>query len=114
MSAIDDLKVMLDFDGEDAARDKRLNLIIKNAEASLLTRLPGQKEIPNELSYIVVELAIIRFNRIGNEGMKTFRQEGEDITYDLTDDLAPFMDAINAWLNNQEDPPGKAGKVQFL
>lgn len=114
MAVIDDLKVMLDFEGEDEARDKRLNLIIKNAESALLVRLPGQKVVPDALNYIVVELSIVRFNRIGNEGMKAFQQEGESITYDLTDDLAPYTDAINAWLNNQEEPPGKSGKVQFL
>lgn len=114
MATIDDLKVMLDFNDVDEARDKRLNLIIKNAESALLVRLPGQKVVPDVLSYIIVELSIIRFNRIGNEGMKAFKQEGEDITYDLSDDLDPFMDAINGWLNSQEDPPGKAGKVRFL
>ncbi len=114
MATIDDLKVMLDFNDVDEARDKRLNIIIKNAESALLVRLHGQKSIPDALSYIVVELSIVRFNRIGNEGMKTFQQEGESIAYDLTDDLTPYTDAINGWLNSQEDPPGKSGMVQFL
>lgn len=51
MATIDDLKVMLDFNDVDEARDKRLNIIIKNAESALLVRLPGQKSIPDALLY---------------------------------------------------------------
>lgn len=108
------LKVMLGFDESDTTPDERLNLIIKNAELALLTQLPDDETVPDKLAYIVVELAIVRFNRLGNEGMKIFSQEGENITYRLTDDLEPFKEAIAGYLNSKSSSSGTVEKVKFL
>lgn len=109
MAALDDVRVLLDITETD--QDKKLGLIIDNAEKQILAYLPaGIEEVPEALQYIVTELAIVRFNRIGNEGMASYSQEGESITYG--DDIAPYLSAIQAWCEEQEN--NNRGVVRFI
>ncbi|CUX18500.1 phage head-tail connector protein [Clostridium sp. C105KSO13] len=109
MATLEDVKLMLGI--EDSDMDKKLNLIISNAEKQILAYLPeGIGSVPDPLQYIVTELAIVRFNRIGNEGMSSYSQEGESITYG--DDIAPYLASIQAWISTQEN--NKRGRVRFI
>lgn len=109
MTTLDDVKLLLGI--TDSDMDGKLNLIIRNAEKQILAYLPeGIGFVPDPLQYIVTELAIVRFNRIGNEGMSSYSQEGESITYG--DDIAPYMAAIQAWISTQES--NNRGVVRFL
>lgn len=109
MATLDDVKLLLGI--TDSDMDGKLNLIISNAEKQTLAYLPeGIGFVPDPLQYIVTELAIVRFNRIGNEGMSSYSQEGENITYG--DDIAPYMAAIQAWISTQES--NNRGVVRFL
>ncbi len=109
MAVLDDVKLLLDISEEDI--DRKLVLIIKNAEQQVLSYLPsGLKEVPEALSYIVCELSVSRYNRIGNEGMSSYSQEGESITYG--DDLSPYLSAIEIWNKKQQD--NTRGVVRFL
>ena len=109
MAALDDVKLLLGI--TDTDMDSKLNLIIANAGRQVLAYLPeGTAEVPDPLQYIVTELAIVRFNRIGNEGMSSYSQEGESITYG--DDIAPYLSAIQAWLSTQEK--NNRGVVRFI
>ncbi len=111
MAVLDDVKLLLDISDEDTDMDKKLELIIKNAEWQVLSYLPSRlKEVPDMLSYIVCELSVTRFNRLGNEGMSSYSQEGESITYG--DDISPYLSAIQAWNKKQQD--NTRGVVQFL
>lgn len=74
--------------------------------------LASTESIPDELSYIPTEYAVLRYNRIGSEGYRSHSVEGESITFE-EDDFAGFEDAINDWLAAQEGP-GKKGKVRFI
>ena len=109
MATIEDVKILLDITDNDM--DEKLSLIISNAEKQILAYLPeGTVTVPDPLQYIVTELAIVRFNRIGNEGMSSYSQEGESITYG--DDIAPYLAAIQAWISTQEK--NKRGVVRFI
>ena len=111
MAVLDDVKLLLDISEEDIDMDRKLVLIIKNAEQQVLSYLPsGFKEVPEALSYIVCELSVSRYNRIGNEGMSSYSQEGESITYG--DDLSPYLSAIEVWNKKQQD--NTRGVVRFL
>lgn len=63
-----------------------------------LRSLTGLKEISSDLDYIVVEVSIKRFNRLKNEGMKTYSQEGESIAFD-DNDFAEFSTEIKRLAN---------------
>lgn len=109
MAALEDVKLLLGI--TDTDMDDKLNLIIANAGRQVLAYLPERTDtVPDPLQYIVTELAIVRFNRIGNEGMASYSQEGESITYG--DDIVPYLSAIQAWLSTQEK--NNRGVVRFL
>lgn len=96
MATLDDVKTLLRINNND--QDDLLNLIITNTTASLRLKLSlaAPKPIPDELSYIVTEVAVRRFNRLHNEGMKSYGQEGESITFD-SNDFDAFADDMDQW-----------------
>lgn len=115
MAVIDDVRIMLGFSEDDIAEStdlgKKIRLMIANAEKQVLVYLPGDTTVvPKSLWYIVTELAIIRFNRIGNEGMASYSQEGESITFG--DDISPYLPAMQAYLSMLDD--NTKGVVRFL
>lgn len=105
---LSDLKLLLGINEDDL--DLKLNLILDFTKKRLKTLLGGI-EPPAELEYIIVEVAIIRFNRIGSEGLKGHSTEGENLTFDDSD-FNGFSDDIQAWLDSQKE--AKRGKVRFI
>lgn len=107
---LNELKVMLGIDANDTGIDDRLKLIISAATARLKMLLGGV-EPPESLDYIIRDVSIIRFNRIGSEGMTSHTVEGESITF-AASDFDAFADDIQAFLDNQKD--SARGRVRFL
>ncbi len=107
---LDNLKLMLGIASNDTDRDSLLNLIISSATGRLTTLLGGL-EPPESLSYIILDVCIRRFNRIGSEGMESHTVEGESITFSASD-FAGFEDDIQAYLDTQNE--NARGKVRFL
>lgn len=103
------IKVVLDI--EDGQQDDVLDILISNVSRHLKAKLG--KEIPNSLEFIIEEITIRRFNRIGTEGMQSESVEGHSITfYDLEKEFAPYEDIIDD--NKDDDSNGKRGKVMFI
>ena len=98
---LDDLKLMLGIDSDDIELDDKLNLIISNT-TSRLKLLLGGIEPPDDMNHIILEVAIIRFNRIGSEGLQSHSVEGESQNYS-EDDFAQFSDEIQAFLDLQKE-----------
>ena len=107
---LDKVKVFLGFSVDDTELDEKLEYIIEDTTARLKILLGGI-EPPAELDYIVCDVAVMRFNRLGSEGMASHSVEGESITY-LDDDFAVYKDEIQAWLETQKE--STRGKVRFL
>ena len=42
----------------------------------------NEKELPKELEFILIELAIERFNKIGSEGIASESIDGKNVSYD--------------------------------
>lgn len=74
-----------------------------------LKNLLGVDEVPNELDFIVVEVSIARFNRIGSEGTTAHSVGGESMTFS-NDDFSPYKADIEAWEKSQKT----GGMVYFL
>lgn len=106
---LEDIKMLLGITG--AELDQRLETILWSVEARLKFLLGGVEEIPSSLTYIVIEVSVARFNRIGSEGMASHSVEGENISY-VDNDFAAYMDDIQTYLNKQEE--AKRGRVRFL
>lgn len=105
---LSDVKLLLGI--ADDSRDNLLNLLINTAKARLKTLLGGL-EPPDSLSYIVRDVAIIRFNKIGSEGVDSHTVEGESMTF-TDDDFGQFKNEIQAFLDSQKE--SKRGRVRFL
>ncbi|KAF0422773.1 phage head-tail connector protein [Pediococcus pentosaceus] len=108
------LKVLLAMEG-DNSRDALLNLIINNTKASLKVKLhrKAKDDVPAELNYILLEVAVRRFNRFKNEGMSHYSQEDETITF-KDNDFDDFLKDIADWLADEEDKPTTLGRVSFI
>lgn len=105
---LDNLKLLLGI--EDADRDELLALLIDSTTARLKL-LIGGIEPPASLEHIIVEVAVMRFNRIGSEGMTSHSVEGESLNF-ADSDFNAFSDEIQAFLDAQTD--NTRGKVRFI
>lgn len=105
---LDDLKKLLGIN--DDKQDDVLLLIISGTKKRLKALLGGV-EPPDELSYIVLDVSVIRFNRIGSEGLASHTVEGESQSWD-SDDFSCYKQDIQTWLDAQKE--AKRGRVRFL
>lgn len=105
---LDDLKLLLGIEGTEL--DEKLSLILTTATARLKILLGGI-DPPDSLNHIITEAAVIRFNKIGSEGLSSHTVEGESLAF-TEDDFGGFSDEIQAFLDAQET--GTRGRVRFL
>src|SRR5690625_1916986 len=95
---------------EDTIQDGVLDILIENVTNHLKTLLG--KDVPEHLNFIIEEIVIRRFNRIGTEGMKSESVEGHRVDfYDLKDEFDPYMSIINA---ESDNGTGERGRVMFI
>lgn len=106
---LEKIKNLLGIDAEDTTLDEKLLLIIEMTVSRLKLRLGGI-EPPEAMQHIIIEVSIVRYNRIGSEGFSNHTVEGESITF--ADDFAPYEDEIQAFLNSQKETT--RGKVRFI
>lgn len=107
---LENLKSLLGFDLADTENDAKLSLIIEITTQRLKTLLGGI-EPPEDLEYIIVEVSIIRFNRIGSEGLASHTVEGESLSF-VDSDFDGYAAEIQAFLDSQKS--STRGKVRFL
>lgn len=91
--------------------DEQKKAIKELTEARLKWKLGGVSNIPEQLSYIVTEVCISRFNKIGSEGLTSHTVEGESMRWS-DDDFAPYAGEIQDYLNAQKD--SNRGVIRFL
>lgn len=107
---LNELKLLLGIAQEDTTEDDKLRLLIATATARLKLLLGGI-EPPEEMEHIIREVAIIRYNRIGSEGMASHTVEGESQSY-ADGDFSAYADEIQAFLDAQKE--SARGKLRFL
>ncbi len=107
---LDDIKELLGIAADDTDCDKKLKIIVELTTARL-KRLLGNVAPPEELNYIIIEVTIMRFNRIGSEGLASHSVDSESLTFNDSD-FNGFADDIQSWLNQQKE--STKGKVRFL
>lgn len=104
------LKLLLGYEEADTTDDAKLQQIIFSVQ-DRLKNLLGGIDAPEELDYIVVDVAAARFNRIGSEGLQSHTVEGESLTF-TEDEFAAYANDIQAFLDRQQD--ATRGRVRFL
>lgn len=105
---LETIKLLLGIETTD--RDALIDEIISSATARLTVLLGGMTP-PESLNYIVTDVSIRRFNRIGSEGMTSHTVEGESISFSDSD-FAGFEGDIQAYLDTQKE--SARGRVRFL
>ena len=74
------VKTLLDL-GYDNNNDGLIYEIVEITKAKILNYI-NEKELPKELEFILIELAIERFNKIGSEGIASESIDGKNVSYD--------------------------------
>lgn len=97
----------------DELQDVMITDILNITEARLKRKLNTTESIPSEMEYIVIEVSIKRFNRIGAEGMTKKTLEG--LTQEFSeDDFKEFESDIAEYLDDDTDGDSSDGVVMFF
>lgn len=93
--------------------EEKLPIIEKRTRERLNALLGSPDIFPIKLEYIVSDVTIKRFNRIGSEGMQSHDQEGLSMKFP-DNDFKEYADEINAFREEQEkDKDNMRGLVVF-
>lgn len=106
VSIAEDVKNLLN-----GSNDKRLEIIERRTKDRLKSLLGVSKEVPTSFDFIVYEVTMKRFNRIGNEGMQSYSQEGLSMTFPDSD-FSEYQSEIDDW-KNQNDEGQKRGRFRL-
>ncbi len=72
--------------------DELINEIIELTKDKILNYI-NKSELPNELEFVLVELAIQRYNRIGSEGISSESVDGKSVSYeDVFESYKHYLD----------------------
>lgn len=87
------VKVLLGITNND--NEELLREIIEITKAKILSYI-DEAELPKELEFILIELAIKRFNRIGSEGILSESIDGKSVSYE--DDFESYKTYLNDYI----------------
>ena len=69
--------------------------IVEITKSKILNYI-NQEELPKELEFVLVEMAVSRFNRIGSEGFASETIDGKNISYE--DDFEIYKKYLDDYL----------------
>ena len=105
MAVLENVKKLLSIN--DDKQDELLEIIINNTEKRLISLLPLEtEEIPERLEYIVEEVSVKRFNRVGAEGMTQESIDGRSNTFQ-SNDFDEYMGVIDALFPKETSKRGR-------
>lgn len=110
-----DVKVLLDLEDTDLA-DGKLKILIRDTSLHLSNLLLDKPStIPDNLSYIVTNVTIKRYNRIGSEGIKQDIEADHSLTfYDPDNDFSPYQFEIALYNEKFIEKKGHRGEVVWI
>ena len=100
MELLDRVKLLLGVQNQDAL----LLELIEMTNQKLMSYLKVDI-LPIEFEWIVVELTIQRFNRIGSEGMSSESTDGGSNVY-LDDELSPYYQYLDEFVSSNGTKKG--------
>ncbi|MBR0085648.1 MAG: phage head-tail connector protein [Lachnospiraceae bacterium] len=103
---------LLGLDESNEEVQNKIEAIVDLTESRLKNLLGGVDAIPGSLEYIVTEVSIMRYNRIGSEGASSHNVEGESLSWANDNDFDAFRNDIEAYL--EEQSKDGRGKVRFI
>ena len=82
--------------GVDADKEALVQEIVSLVATPVLLYL-GIEELPTELEYIVIELAVARYNRIGAEGYLEEKNDNVQNKFYETPEIDKYYPALDRW-----------------
>ena len=79
--------------------DELIYEIVEITKEKILNYI-NEKELPKELEFILIELSIERYNRIGSEGLNSESSDGVNFTYNNGDMLDKYKEDLNRYIKN--------------
>lgn len=109
MTIADDIKKLLK-----GTIDEKLEVIERRTNERMKTLLNTQ-EVPKEFETVVYEVSLKRFNRIGQEGMQSYSQEGLSMAFPDSD-FSEYASEIDDFKRKDDEELYKPrkGSVRFL
>lgn len=96
----------------DNVQDELISQIIADV-TQRVNNYVGVTELPVQLEWIVRELSIIRYNKIGSEGYKSESEEGKSLTFTEDDPFNTFVPELDQYLDSQAQP-ASTGRARFI
>ena len=90
--ALQRIKTMLNITNQDSLIEEIFYITTQK-----ILSIISEDVVPTELEWIIIELTIERFNRIGSEGISTESVDGKQISYN-DNDIDKFMPYINNYI----------------
>ena len=75
--------------------DELIYEIVEITKSKILNYI-NQEELPQELEFILVEMAVSRFNKVGSEGFVSESTDGKSISYE--DDFENYKQYLDDYL----------------
>lgn len=94
---LDNVKVLLSLT-DDSSQDELLTVLLNNAVSTIILYL-GVEDIPDELTFIAEQMTVIKYRRIGAEGIDTEKIDVLSTKY-IADDLKPFTSMLDRYKDN--------------
>ena len=94
---LDNVKVLLLLT-DDSSQDGLLTVLLNNAVSTIILYL-GVEDIPDELTFIAEQMTVIKYRRIGAEGIDTEKIDVLSTKY-IADDLKPFISMLDRYKDN--------------
>lgn len=112
------VKNMSDLLDPEVTPEAKMQIVVDLTEQRLLNILPKQngvkvKEVPTELEYIVTNVSMARYARVGQEGMSGYSQDGLNMVF-RKDDFDPYMSEINSFGDDGSEGGSSRGKVKMV
>ena len=93
------IKTLLNIEGNEILICEIVNI----TESKILNYI-NATEMPKELEFVLIELVIQRFNRIGSEGVSSEVVDGKSIHYD--DDFTGYKHYLDDYINRNSIKKG--------
>ena len=94
---LDNIKILLSLT-EDDSQDEILAVLLSNAVSTIKLYL-GVEDMPQELGFIAEQMTVVKFRRIGAEGIDTEKIDVLSTKY-VKDDIKPFASLLDTYKSN--------------
>ena len=107
---LDEIKISLELSSFD--KDELLLSLISRSTRQVLNYIKEDK-MPGELEYIVIELVIARYNRIGSEGLNSENSDGVSFSYN-NNVLDNFKNDLDKYIDNKKSASNNKVRMRLI